>query len=388
MKTYTTTKVMFAELEKKLARLFKKMDVIGATYTFNKIRDFVKEVPVYTIDPITQSKHHTDDVRVECVEFELDFDTYKVGDYRVSALVERTEEDDNLVYAVEEDFDFTKYAKAELRCDHCRTKHSRRKVAIVTNNQTGEELMIGKACLKDFTGINTYNYASLLYGAEEILYGMEDQLGIIDTDMKLYTRIIDTFDYLTACISIAYNKGYYKNLKSDAMDLLKKNTIFDDKYREIVKTVTEFFETYETTDCFEHDTRIFVTGRKPIACENGFIAYAYTLYKKIIERIESEKARAAAKEKSNFVGNVGEKIEFTADWRIAGGYETQFGYITIYKFTDADGNIFVWKTSTGFIDPDKFDGRKITIKGTIKDHNEYNDEKQTVLIRCKVCAVA
>ena len=382
MKTYTTTKVKFAELEKKLARLFKKMDAIGASYTFNKIRELVADVPVYAVDQVTLTQYHVDDVKVECVEFELEFDEYKIGDYRISAIIEKTEEDDNLVYAMEDTFEFKKYAKAELRCDHCKTKHNRRKVAIVTDNKTGNELMIGCACLKDFIGINTYNFASYMYGAEEIILGLDD-LRIYDNEMHLYKRIIDTTDYLTACISLAYNKGYYKGLKDDALDILRKKDPVDEKFRELAIKVINFFENYDPADYFEQDVRVFVTGRKNIADANGFVAYAYTLYNKIIERIEAKRLADEAKEKSDFVGNVGDKIEFNANWKIAGGYNTEFGYVTIYKFVDDNGNIFVWKTSTGFCATD-MEGKKVVVKGTVKDHNDYRGEKQTVLTRCKV----
>jgi hypothetical protein len=70
----------------------------------------------------------------------------------------------------------------------------------------------------------------------------------------------------------------------------------------------------------------------------------------------------------------------------------------IYKFTDADGNVFVWKT-TGSVGEDRTDnigrdyfykpenGESVKVSGTIKEHNEYRGEKQTVLTRCKVTLI-
>ena len=124
------------------------------------------------------------------------------------------------------------------------------------------------------------------------------------------------------------------------------------------------------------------------------VAYAYVLYKKIIERLEKEAQRAAQRAISNYVGNVGDKITIIGRMEAISGFRTDWGYTTIFKITDDNGNVYIWKTTTY---PDvrdengeiiKIDERKLRITATIKEHNEYNGEKQTVLKRCKVVAVA
>ena len=130
---------------------------------------------------------------------------------------------------------------------------------------------------------------------------------------------------------------------------------------------------------------MYVTGKKPVSYENGFIAYAYTLYGKILDRIEKERVDADRKAKTDYIGNIGDKITAMATFTRAGSYEVQFGYyptlMMIYKFTTDDGNVLIWKTPKGLAIEN---GTRVEITGTIKDHNEYNDEKQTVLTRCKI----
>ena len=46
--------------------------------------------------------------------------------------------------------------------------------------------------------------------------------------------------------------------------------------------------------------------------------------------------------------------------------------------TDAQGNVYIWYASRGI---ETRDG--MTIKGTVKNHNERDGIKQTVLTRCK-----
>ena len=84
---------------------------------------------------------------------------------------------------------------------------------------------------------------------------------------------------------------------------------------------------------------------------------------------------------SRHLGQVGGKIEVEATFKRTRWYDTQFGTTWIYTFEDNDGNCLVWKTSAS-IEPRE--GDKVRIKGTVKEHDEYNGVKQTVLTRCKI----
>ena len=98
------------------------------------------------------------------------------------------------------------------------------------------------------------------------------------------------------------------------------------------------------------------------------------------ERIKEEKA------KSQYIGAEGEKIQIEAVYNYSAHYETKslsgYGMQTnyIHNFKAGD-NVIIWKTTA----PLGFEkNTKVTIKGTIKAHNEYKDEKQTILTRCKI----
>lgn len=82
-----------------------------------------------------------------------------------------------------------------------------------------------------------------------------------------------------------------------------------------------------------------------------------------------------------YFGSVGDKIQLSLKLVKVGGYETQFGYTSVYTFEDSENHQFVWKTGCG-IDADK--GSMVTIKGSVKAHSEYKGIKQTELTRCKV----
>lgn len=61
-------------------------------------------------------------------------------------------------------------------------------------------------------------------------------------------------------------------------------------------------------------------------------------------------------------------------------WENQFGVTYVYKFTTEEGNIFTWKTGKSL----RVSEGAITLKGTIKAHNEFRGAKETELTRCKV----
>lgn len=99
------------------------------------------------------------------------------------------------------------------------------------------------------------------------------------------------------------------------------------------------------------------------------------------QRIREQKA------KSQHIGNVGDKIEMVVTFDHVAWFEipsfSGFGTETmhIYTFRDSNGNAIVWKTTSG---KDIENGEQVTIKATIKEHSEYDDEKQTILTRCRI----
>ena len=136
----------------------------------------------------------------------------------------------------------------------------------------------------------------------------------------------------------------------------------------------------------------FLTNCKNIASQNfiknqylGFLAYLPVYYKKWTETHNNN-------DSSNFVGNIGDKIQFDIKtWNIISNFETAYGTTFIYKFTDNKNNIYVWFTNSRPDNKEYIDENGTykyrtcdlkTIKGTIKDHKDYNGEKQTILTRC------
>lgn len=101
-----------------------------------------------------------------------------------------------------------------------------------------------------------------------------------------------------------------------------------------------------------------------------------------LRKAEEEARIKAIKAISQHVGTIGDKITFDAEYAYCGFFRTQFGTTWVHTFKDANGNKYVWKTSNSLHTLNG--GDHITITGTVKEHSEYKDEKQTVLTRCKI----
>lgn len=112
---------------------------------------------------------------------------------------------------------------------------------------------------------------------------------------------------------------------------------------------------------------------------------------------EKEAKIKAEKAISQYVGEVGKRITVkasyvsTASFEVNrfGGYGTETMYV--HTFKDADGNKLVWKTTTSlgtWLEDGTWQkheyGENVDLTGTVKEHKEYREEKQTALNRCKL----
>lgn len=105
---------------------------------------------------------------------------------------------------------------------------------------------------------------------------------------------------------------------------------------------------------------------------------------------EAEEARIREEKKiSQHIGEIGDKIEIKATFIKTAWFEVpSFGgwgtdTMHIHTFKDESGNVLIWKTTKG-LPLNIEEGDSINLKGTIKEHSEYKDEKQTVLTRCRI----
>ena len=83
---------------------------------------------------------------------------------------------------------------------------------------------------------------------------------------------------------------------------------------------------------------------------------------------------------SEYVGEVGTKVDFYATCNTVMESETVYGTSYFHVFNGEDGNIYTWSTTSKCLQKD----HTYHIKGTIKDHKMFRAQKQNILTRCRV----
>lgn len=111
------------------------------------------------------------------------------------------------------------------------------------------------------------------------------------------------------------------------------------------------------------------------------------------EEDKKEQERKERLETLAYVGEVGKKVELDVTYKSRYDYKNAYGNVNIFKLEDENGNVLVWKTSSwleivvdGYCESIEL-GSKIRIKATIKEHSDYNGEKQTLILRVTVLKV-
>lgn len=108
-----------------------------------------------------------------------------------------------------------------------------------------------------------------------------------------------------------------------------------------------------------------------------------------VERVQREwreADEAARKAVSQWVGEVGERLDLDLTVARVASYEARpfnsWGNNTVTRYVvtlrDATGNVFIW-----FADYGRTQGEQLKVRATVKKHDEYQGEKQTTIQRVK-----
>ncbi len=291
-------------------------------------------------------------------------------------------------------------------CDYCKTNRKRNKTYLVVNQETGEWKQLGKECLKLFvTGIDVDVIATF----ESFIKEAEDAAN--PDDEFFYNkrfRFVKVADALALACAVYRERGYLatRDVAGNSNDLCNKNIVQrnltqqygygSDLLNITNSTRSEIDAMSFTTDIDAKDTindveqlpddpyynnlKVIVANEYVPLTKLGLLASI----PKAVERYKEEMRKQEEREKlvveSNYLGSVGEKISvhFVSGREVA-CCETQFGLLHIYKFKDANGNTVVWKSSSSKEIPESG-----IVTGTVKEHEEYDGIKQTVILRAKI----
>ena len=322
---------------------------------------------------------------------------YKVSGYEFVASLEWDDtEKQNLIKKASEEVYVPAIYRTRTECDHCHTDRNRKKTVLLRNTESSEYVQVGKQCVKDYLGRDVESYARYLsiwqtmdeyfdslnkigggrlarvYSVNEILEQTVEfvrEMGYISKNLS-YERCCDStssmvWDAINECRNPKTGELYYE----------KRKVTEEGKAR--VAQVKEFIENYDDTDNdYAHNLKVLLRHNVVEAEHLGLVASAVGF----VIHEEHKNDERKNKPKSEWIGEVKERIEFTSTPKCVTSFDTDFGTVRIYKMM-VGNDIIVWKTSK-WLD----DSQEVTIKATVKEHSEYRGEKQTEITRGKVIA--
>lgn len=286
------------------------------------------------------------------------------------------------------------------------TTATKRCTVVIFEHDSGERKIVGTSCVKEFTSgldgnliaeVNDYMRFLKMKDAELhcLMKGEENDDAFLGSHgVRTYDivatasaakRLIDKYGFEP---SNSYNATWKYIL--DEYDRAKK----DDEAVDAVEWIKSLSEDEVAKSSYLFNLKQIIDAGYCTARHFGFLASLIPAYRKSEYKRLLDEKRGTSKV-SNYVGKVGDKISAKVTYINSYSYDTRFGYSYIHLFVDDDGNIFKWTTSKALLYDLIYDtanivtrhaldkGAAIKLTGKIKEHSEYNNQKQTVLTRCK-----
>lgn len=285
---------------------------------------------------------------------------------------------------------------APPKCDHCNSNRPRKDTYLIYNSTSVEFKQVGRSCLQEYTGgLNIEWVASMLQFIDELDKASDEP--ILLHGSRKYFKVREVLGY---AIDVIRKHGYVsrydeigKRSTADRVFACLKDDFsdMDSGYSGITVQATHLTECVIASVNAQIDTDNYLKSLQAMLnqeyCESrdlGYVCSAYRWYQGHVRRIEAEHALEVAKlkdKRSEYVGEIKGKVDIpTSDFKDIATIENQYGITTLYQFHDEQGNVFVWFASRAIPHPEEV----ISVRGTVKDHREYEGVKQTVLTRCVV----
>ena len=402
-----------ADLNEKFAK--KNLPLINCSMEKTEIYhvdEWTKEKTPYTLYVATLSSDFNQ-TNLSSVEFE-----------GVVSLIEKSENDKIFTF---KNINYSNLL-ANCSCDKCHKKIGRNKYLVFSKVgkkvETRDDLVVlGTSCAKDYFPFSIESYFGYLESAFEELGSYDEFSGSLGgcsshhyTLSAIYYATLACSDNLKVYEKEGVTKGnvlgWLNNLKMD------KYTYYRDAYpipsnpipfEDVISWIKDMYDTDEFVSDFHTNARsvFFKTlddGTREMRHEinekyMGIAVYAMFASKqnhdKMVAKKIAEEERAKVNAEVEYYGAVGDKFELTLTFDKSFGFEGAYGFTYIHLFHDDENHVFAWSSSNGtyqcwcktngkdgFLEYEV--GKKYTLKGTIKAHEEYRNVKQTVITRCKV----
>lgn len=275
-------------------------------------------------------------------------------------------------------------------CDHCQSNRARKNTYLV-QGEDGLIRNVGSTCIKDFLGWDAnVTFLSVEDVEKEISAGISNIDRTFTVDAALAVAIA-----VTKVCGFVSTQAYGESTASRVSAVLHQSRVSpaeESTYNEIraiapqaireVEAVKSFILSpdFAGTSTYVDNLKALVEAGEVTARQIGLIASAPQALTKHRERLAGIEAQAKVAATSEYIGEVKDKIQVTGVITAIRYIDGQYGTTTLYTIL-TDQGLVKWFSSNGALGDDI--DKVVTIKGTVKAHDEYNGIKSTVLTRCK-----
>lgn len=294
-------------------------------------------------------------------------------------------------------------------CDHCHSDRRRKEVFAVRNTETGEQVQIGRSCLRDYLGIDDPAKIARRFAFWREARDLEDDYGFgrlkwsqsLEGALALAAVCVRLFGwcsksqakYSDATPTAAYVwTALEDDKKLSGRDRALKERILTERsdadYALAKATIAWVREAMGGRSDYEHNLKM-IFGADALYDERrlGLAVSAIAAYNRAHEQATLRTVEREAVKQSQHVGKVGERLRgmlvTLKDQRAIDS--TQWGNVVLVKFVDAEGNLLSWFTSRG---TGLETGTQVLLDGTVKRHSEYNGTMETQMTRCALSKAA
>lgn len=277
-------------------------------------------------------------------------------------------------------------------CDHCGYNRRRKTTYVVLNEETGKQVQVGSSCLKDFLGWS----GSVVFFTEDEISG---EIGgcsgwgtpeyTTETILAVAWACVTTFGYFRSreegatastvwTVLGAKENKYTREVKEKIRPIAKEAIPMARKLREFVLS-----DEFRGDSDYVLNLKTYCAAEYNTARSFGFLASVPQAYARHLDRtFKKEKERADTV--NEWVGNKGDKVALNVKIKVVTWIPDNYtgGAKPLYTFVTDTGHTFKWFASrTAF--GDDVTEEFFPITATIKGHEEWQNNKSTLLTRCK-----
>jgi hypothetical protein len=341
-----------------------------------------------------------DPVRIH--EIRLSYPIIKLGNWQVLGQLEAAEAG-TLVFSVTSDEEELQALRDRVphasNCDHCNTLRRRRFTYLLRCTETRAFRLVGKSCLRDFTGIDPAAALFLARLHELVLASEEDLEGFVQAGGR---NAVSTETFLARVSFLIAAEGFTSMSGSrttgrtpTCLDAMRFEELLDDRgpglsqfwrqdeerHREKARAIRAHYKLdgpEEGTDHFTQNVRVLLAADL-LELDRKHLAFAAAA----VAQFGREAGKnGPATRPSEHVGVKGQKLTTGVRIKRVIPIEGRFGLTHLVLMDDEQGNRLVWKASACPQLLRESDDKVVhQVRATVKEHDDYKGMAQTVVTR-------